>query len=312
MADLIQDTHNPARITGLDFLRLVRIAGSDRSAFLQSQLTQDIRRITPAQGVRYAWADAQGRVLVAGEAFAWSDALWLTVPAALADSIVRRLRLFILRAKVTIDLADSGLTGWMFPAGPTPSLDTIALPVQPLDCSATADWCALRIDSRRMLFTAPASTLPALLARLPGTAADANSWSLADIRDGFTRAADSPGVFIPQMLNLDLSGAVSFDKGCYPGQEIVTRTRHLGRLKRRLLRYGIGLPLPAPGDPVFGPGGETGTIVSAAAADTGGEILAVVRFDAAGESLFADAGHVRPLVPLDLPYEIPAVPSPAR
>lgn len=290
----------------LHALQLLRIAGSDRAAFLQAQLTQDIRPVSAGHGSRYAWADAQGRVLVAGEVFAWSEAFWLTVPAILAESIARRLRLFVLRSQVTIDIAGGILAGRFVPAGAVADLQGSALPRQPLGCAATEHWHALRLDAERLLFAAAPAAMPELPATLPGTAADAGGWALADIRAGFARLDSATGVYIPQMLNLDLAGAVSFDKGCYPGQEIITRTRHLGRLKRRLFRYASGMPPMAPGDPLFAAaGGECGAVVLAAATATGSEILAVVRLDAAAGTLFADAALRRPLRQLDLPYAVP-------
>lgn len=291
----------------LQALQLLRVAGSDRHAFLQGQLTQDLRPVTAARGSRYAWADAQGRVLVAGELFTWNEAFWLTVPTALAEATVRRLRLFVLRAQVTIELAACGLEGRLLPAAAASVLQGSMLPAEPLACTATADWCALRVDAERLLLAAAAPALPGLLAALPGNAADASAWALADIRAGFARLESAAGVYIPQMLNLDLAGAVGFDKGCYPGQEIITRTRHLGRLKRRLFRYAAGLPPLVPGDPLFAAGGECGTVVLAAATATDCEVLAVVRLDAAAGPVFADAALRRPLLPRELPYEIPGI-----
>jgi len=305
---LTRDNDACAPLVSLHALQLLRVAGADRQAFLQGQLTQDLRLITPTRAVRYAWADAQGRVLVAGEAFDWRDALWLTVPAMLAAGIVRRLRMFVLRAQVTVEVAEVMLAGCIPAAGAALALPGATLPARPLECSATAEWLALRPDAGRLLIAAPAGAWPALLAAQPGTPADADAWTLADIRAGFARIGTATGAYIPQMLNLDLAGALSFDKGCYPGQETVTRTRHLGRLKRRLLRFGAGLPPPAAGDPVFGPAGESGAVVLAAPAATHSELLAVVRLEAAAGPLFADAQLRQPLAPLALPYGIPEMP----
>ncbi len=100
--------------------------------------------------------------------------------------------------------------------------------------------------------------------------------------------------FTPHMLNLDLVGAVDFDKGCYPGQEIVARTHYRGATKRRLRRFSIATP-PAPGDKVQSGDRDVGDVVNVA----GQELLAVVPVDAGDLSA---AGS--PLTPESLPYSL--------
>jgi tRNA-modifying protein YgfZ len=213
-----------------------------------------------------------------------------------------------LRAKVTVDAPAVTLVGRRIATAAT--WQGQALPEQAMDCLAAVDCCALRIDAGRVLFAFAPGTAASLAADIPGLPADDAYWFLADIRAGFARpGAAASTAFIPQMLNLDLVDAVSFSKGCYPGQEIVTRTRHLGRVKRRLFRYGCATrPMLVAGEPLFGPAGECGTVVSAATTDGGGEMLAVVRLDAARGPLFADAGRTRPVQALPLPYPVPEAP----
>ena len=100
--------------------------------------------------------------------------------------------------------------------------------------------------------------------------------------------------FTPHMLNLDLVGAVSFDKGCYPGQEIVARTHYRGATKRRCLRFETSGPVSA-GDKVSDGSRDVGEVVNAA----GKELLAVVPLDSDRSALSVN-GH--PLLNLPLPY----------
>lgn len=296
---------NEAQAASLRHLQLLRVAGAGRQAFLQSQLTQDLRRLEPGLALRYAWADARGRVLLAGELFAWREALWLTVPSALAQAIRDRLHLFVLRAEVTVELADIRLAGRLLHDAAPALLHGLPLPAQPLGLGTAAAWCMLRTHADRLLVC---TTDDAILAEsaLPGSALDDTAWMLGDIRAGFARIDTGTGSHTPQMLNLDLAGAISFDKGCYPGQEIVTRTRHLGRLKRRLFRYAGPCPPPAPGAAVFdAEGSEAGAIVMAAATSAGSEMLAVLSLEATGGALFADPERRQRLQPLDLPYSVP-------
>lgn len=100
--------------------------------------------------------------------------------------------------------------------------------------------------------------------------------------------------FTPHMLNLDLLGAVSVDKGCYPGQEIVARTHFRGATKRRLMRFESTVPA-SPGDKVSDGDRDIGEVLNA----NGTDLLAVVPTKAADVELSIDG---RPLVNLPLPY----------
>lgn len=111
--------------------------------------------------------------------------------------------------------------------------------------------------------------------------------------------------WIPQMLNLDLLGAIGFTKGCYPGQEIITRTRHLGRVKRRMFRYRCEGAALAPASPLHFAGNKVGEVVRSAPTAEGSECLAVVDLEAAGQALTTAAGERCTQLPL--PYPIPEV-----
>jgi len=108
--------------------------------------------------------------------------------------------------------------------------------------------------------------------------------------------------FVAQMLNLDELDAVSFDKGCYPGQEIIARVHNLGGVKRRARRYAAPQGPPPLGTPVLAAGTEVGEVVRSAPTRGGSELLAVVEHAAAGSPLTC-AGA--PLTKLPLPFEVP-------
>lgn len=126
----------------------------------------------------------------------------------------------------------------------------------------------------------------------------------------FVRAGVAPiGVagseeWIPQMLNLDLAGAISFQKGCYTGQEIVARTQHLGRIKRRMFRVALD---PGPASdvkaPVLAEGVKVGEIVVATSSDRGADGLAVINLEARDRALSLADGRSCRIVPL--PYDVP-------
>ncbi|MFS2125168.1 YgfZ/GcvT domain-containing protein, partial [Pseudomonas sp. Pseusp97] len=142
-----------------------------------------------------------------------------------------------------------------------------------------------------------------LQARLPH--AELNDWLLGQVRAGVGQVFGATReLFIPQMINLQAVGGVSFKKGCYTGQEIVARMQYLGRLKRRLQRLKLdGAELPEPGRELFSPVHSTsvGEVVLAARASDGVELLAVLQDDAAADGNVR-LGEDQPLRLLDLPY----------
>ena len=138
---------------------------------------------------------------------------------------------------------------------------------------------------------------------------------VADCVDGMRDLGKAAGVpivtattqdrFVAQTANWDAIGGLDFHKGCYPGQEIVARTRYLGRVKRRMLRFSAPGKPPPPGSAVHGQRGSIGQVVSSAVAEAGSEILAVVRLDDMTGPVFADIERAHPLTPLPLPYHVP-------
>ncbi len=131
----------------------------------------------------------------------------------------------------------------------------------------------------------------------------AQTWALAKIQAGEpTVTALTSGSWIPQMLNLDLLDAISFQKGCYTGQEIVARTQHLGRIKRRMFRYRVAGAPPACLDALLHEAVKVGEVVDAATDGDYSECLAVTALDCRDRELFLADG--RRCVPAPLPYAI--------
>jgi folate-binding protein YgfZ len=132
---------------------------------------------------------------------------------------------------------------------------------------------------------------------------------LDQIRAGIPQVhAATSEAFVAQMLNLDLLGAIAFDKGCYTGQEVIARAHYRGRVKRRMQRWlnASGVTLK-PGDAARSPDGRTLQVVRGAPAGSGQEILAVGTFaaDAGVEGAAADPALPQVSGPLPLPYELP-------
>lgn len=273
----------------LDDLRILAVTGSDRAAFLQGQLTQDVGTARPDTTVMTGWADAKGRLHFAGHLFVsrlqTEEALALVVPAEIAEALLKRLRMYILRAKAEVNLLSTPLVGVAGTPGEAGMASCVRL------------WGN---DERYFLLSAPAGGTGdgATLAR--------EAWQRADIRAGLpVILAATSGEFVPQMVNLDLIGGISFTKGCYTGQEIVARMKYLGRVKRRMLRFDTAGAAPSPGASLFSSRGTVGQVVSSARTESGGDFLAVVILDDLPGPLFLDAALTLPARRLELPYDVP-------
>jgi folate-binding protein YgfZ len=193
--------------------------------------------------------------------------------------------MYILRAKAQAAVLDMPLTGLIGPAGEPGGAQAVRLHGQ---------------DTRHLLLGAAA-------ARAGAVSSPRSAWQLADIRAGLPAVLTATtGEFVPQMVNLDLIGGISFTKGCYTGQEIVARMKYLGRVKRRMLRFRTAGDAPPPGAALYASRGPVGKVVTSAPAESGSEFLAVVPLDDLPGPFCLDEAGTVPALRLELPYEIPA------
>ncbi|MCY4477293.1 MAG: hypothetical protein OXC70_04825 [Gammaproteobacteria bacterium] len=224
-----------------DFAAL-RVSGEDRVEFLQGQLTQDMGKVTPTQAAPAAWCNRQGRVLCLMVAVDWRDAIFLVLPAEMAEACISGLKRYILRAKVRIEHWDQAAGD----EGGTPSFPGVFGCSGPADldgeawsCEGHEAFCAVRLPGtgdRALLLGEP----PADLKVKSRSGWTAEEWRLADIEAELPWIGEkTSGKFLAHSLNLDLSGAVSFTKGCFVGQEIIARMEYRGTPKRRMQRVRI-------------------------------------------------------------------------
>lgn len=204
----------------LPYLAAARAAGTDAESFLQAQLSADISSLGPGQASFACYCSPRGQVLglllVARDA----EGFWVVGSAALLPSILQRLRLYVLRARVELTLA--------------PEHSCYGAATGAEEASGTFQPRGTCLD---YAIGSPAAE--------PDLAA-AGAWKAAELRAGVAwLGPDTSERFIPQMLGFDGIGAVSFAKGCYPGQEIVARARYLGRVKRGPLRLEVAQRLEA-------------------------------------------------------------------
>lgn len=280
-----------------DALRLgvVRVTGPDAGDFLRAQLSNDVARLGPDRHFLAAWCDPKGRTQLILRVAALPEAYLLLVPRPLIDGALKRLRMFVLRLKVELEDAteDYGLAGLIDDSEAPEADQTVTHGDQiRLGLPGSAE------HNRRALVLHPADNAPP-----PGAIlTDSQEWRLSDIDAGLPQiTAATQGEFVPQMLNLHWLMAVDFDKGCYPGQEVIARLHYRGRLTRRVFRLGWRGTRPAPGAPVHDAENKEVGQVLQAAGDDHGQALAVLRIDAAAREDLRIEG-VEALETLDLPY----------
>ena len=280
-------------LSDLSHLGLIAASGNDARTFLQSQLTSDVRQITPVHSQLGAYCSPKGRMLASFRLFQRDDIFYIRVLREKLEPLLNRLRMFILRADVTlVDVSNNfmaiGLSGPHAAELLQKTLGTV--PAQPEKVSHIENLSIIRLPGiwPRFEIYGELEKLKILWTSLAAetTPAGSEPWRWLDILAGIpTIYPQTSEAFVPQMTNLQLLGGVSFRKGCYPGQEIVARTQHLGKLKRRMYRARIVCDTPPqPGDSLYsaqlGPEQHAGTIVDACRHPEGGYVgLAVVLID---------------------------------
>jgi len=286
------------RFTPLPSHAVVAVTGRDARSFLQGQLSNDLLGIERHPGMLAASCNRQGRVMATMRLAAHGDDVLLLLHRALASTLIAQLSAYVLRADVRFEdrSARVSVVG-LIDAEPDAHWSQAA--------AAAAGLAIMVASSRRILLAGTRRALDAAFVAIARTTPD--DWERATLEDGEPSVMPATAaLWLPQMLNLDLIGGVSFSKGCYVGQEIVARSQHLGRIKRRMLRY-VG-----PADAVMQPAqalfsGETlaAQVVTAARKDTATQCLAVVELRFCSDLLGAKPGG-SDFVPADLPYAIPA------
>lgn len=305
-----------AILTDLSYFGLIRVSGEDAASFLQNQLSNDVRRVDAGHSQLNSYCSPKGRMFTVFRLFAWHGDYFLRMPAGLLEPVLKRLRMFVLRSKVTLedvsgDLQRIGVAG----SGAAAALAEIIgeVPATADAAVETGETKILRVPgNERFEIYGRAETLQALWARLETTLTPAgtDAWPLLDILNGIPNVYPETGEhFIPQMANLQIIDGVSFKKGCYPGQEVVARMQYLGKLKRSMYRLqSESRDVPAPGAEVVsitdGKPHEAGEIVDARALPGGYTALAVLQTTSVEQTLELKDRPGSALHLADLPYAL--------
>jgi folate-binding protein YgfZ len=306
----------PAAYTELTDTAVISFSGEDAVAFLHAPLTSDVAGLGVSHTQYSGYCTPKGRLLATLLLWRRASEILALVPAEIADAVRARLSKYVLRARGRGETATArhalfGVCG----EGAAEALADLTdrIPASDHEISQSEGLELARLPVGRFLVLAPpagASRVRDVLAR--SATPSAAAWASGDIEAGVAViAAQTQEEYVPQMVNLDLLGGVSYSKGCYPGQEIVARTHYLGKLKQRLYRVRAAGDVPLRTgarlySTVFGPDQASGAVVSAVDSGAASGGLAVLQRSALEHGplrLGALDGPAIELLPL--PYAIP-------
>lgn len=312
------ETPTDNQLTAITNTGVIAIEGPDAKKFLQGQLTCNLDDIDPQHSAIGALCTYQGRTICNFRLLLDQDTYYLMLHPSLTESVMAYLGKYIAfsKAKMT-DVSDQfvhiGCWGAQIETLLGSEVDIPPLSINEVHSSTAclvirvADSperfsCLCSLEKGKTLW----KNLATNCEKMPS-----QSWQLMNIRGGIPEISlSTTEQFIPQMLNLDLIGGISFKKGCYTGQEIIARSHYLGKQKRRLFRLQTNstvAPLPGAGIFVEDKLQAIGTIINTAVSPTsnGHEILAVLKIGAHDKKLFLDEENEEKLSLIPLPYAIP-------
>jgi folate-binding protein YgfZ len=302
-------------VADLSQLGVIAFRGEETTTFLQGQLTNDVRTLHADAAQWSGYCSPKGRLL--GNFLMWrqGEDYCLQLSGDILAGVLKRLSMFVLRAKVQgRDASDESVR--LVVAGPqAQAAVNAAMGVVPEAAMRTAAGEAgqvIRVGADKFVLSIAPGRAAAVweVLRQSATPVGAPVWDWLRLNAGIPMiVAATQEQFVPQMVNLEVIGGVSFQKGCYPGQEIVARSQYLGKLKRRMFLAHVEAEA-APGDNLYSAdieGQATGTVVNAAPSPTGGfDVLAVAQVESANtRTLHLKAADGAALALKPLPYALP-------
>ena len=298
--------HTIDGIAPLPHLGLIRARGIDAVTFLQGQLTNDVAGMGISQARLAGFCSAKGRLQASF--IVWKladDELLLACAASVLPATLKRLSMFVMRAqcRLTDASAELPLLGTTGASASTLAADVPAWGVRSLPGGTLVRLPDVDGVARALLAVVPPEA--------PAAGLSPDTWRELDVRSGIpTIEVATVEQFVPQMLNYELIGGVDFQKGCYPGQEVVARSHYRGTVKRRMFLFECDAPA-APGQEVFhssDAGQPAGMVVNAAPRPGGFGTVALVEVKLValdvGSLHLAEVGGAQ-LRLLALPYSVP-------
>lgn len=245
---LNQEELDPSAVgfySALPDFSVLRFSGVDAIAFLHTQVTNDLAGLLEQKAQLNGYCTPKGRLLAAAMTWRLGDSIRLLVPSPEALSLASRLRKYVMRAKVSIEVEDH-LAVIGIASHDTEVWGECAMPsLAPMCASAFGDRAAVGLDSvvvegralTRQLLLLPGCDLQEVWQQIGCflSPASTSDWRWLEVLSGQPRiVGGAVEQFVPQMINLERVEGVNFKKGCYPGQEVIVRSQYLGKLKRRM------------------------------------------------------------------------------
>lgn len=263
--------NNQAIFAPLTHLAVLSVTGTDAANFLQGQVTCNIKTLVEGKSALGAFCNAKGRAISTFIIIKQQESFQLILTSELLNTVRKKLSMYILRADVQLtDQSDQ--------------LCIIGIHNGALNTQSNLYQYPEIANSQLLIGTPEQSRLFAsnCLENQSVTLVDTNAWADLEIRAGIPWLyLETTEGFVPQMLNLDKLNAISFDKGCYTGQEIVARTHYLGKNKRTLYQASSGVQSPiAPGciiSDATTPETQMGTVINSSSQATGNRLLVVLK-----------------------------------
>jgi len=280
-------------ISDLSYLAIIEISGADAGSFLSGQFTSNIEKISEHQLQFSAWCNPKGQVKTTFYIYRHADNFYILLPEELKVSFLKQLTMYILRANVQLTdqsdlLTRLGLCVEKSDLEQSDILNQLPDNLTILPLASTATELPSR-QSRYIIvteFEQAESIQNTLTEKLADT--DPSVWKLLDIQAGIPwLTPETSEKFLPQMLNLDLMEALDYQKGCYPGQEIIARLHYRGELKRNLyLTTCTSKVTPEPGASIVSSENKSvGTVIQAQTEVDTTYLLAVIDKDSIQDNL---------------------------
>ncbi|MBH9385729.1 folate-binding protein YgfZ [Pseudomonas aeruginosa] len=304
---------DPAFHTPLVHEGILAVRGPDAAKFLQGQLTCNLAYLNDETSGLGGRCNIKGRLLSSFRILPEGDGLLLAMAGELLEAQLADLKKYAVFSKASLaDESAAWLRIGLRDASEALRALGIDTPAESGRIARHGDLLAVALGDARVELWVPAQRAEAVLAtrREHSREAPLDDWLLGQVRAGVGQVFGATReLFIPQMINLQAVGGVSFKKGCYTGQEIVARMQYLGRLKRRLYRLALGGDeVPAPGTGLFSPVHSTSVgevVLAARTPENSVELLAVLQDDAvAAGRISLGSAEGAPLVLLNLPYTL--------
>ncbi|MBW3866550.1 folate-binding protein YgfZ [Neisseria meningitidis] len=271
--------------TLLPFFGVVRVSGEDRQTFLHGQLSNDINHLQTGQACYATYNTPKGRVIANMIVVNRGGDLLLIMAQDLLEATVKRLRMFVLRAKAVFEILEDYAVGAELEA----SAEPLAAQEPNLAFATQQDSdgiCSIALPHGGILRIAPETALP------PYDAAAESAWRLHEIRSGYPWiCAATKETAVAQMLNQHIIGGVHFKKGCYPGQEIIARAQYRGQVKRGLAVLSGNSAVEA-GTLLTADSEEAGIVLDSVQDSENFTALTVIKFSAAQKELTAPNGSI--------------------